>query len=117
LTECFVSTDSMVVSEYIESKELSDSMELLRVGWCGFSIRLRTLSASFDVVADAQLALEITFGREVVLFAEVVLETEVEKLFVTFFASLCDRSLARELMLVLLGELCSLVVMTCSLSF
>jgi hypothetical protein len=32
LTECFVPTDSMVVSEYTELKELSDSMELLRVG-------------------------------------------------------------------------------------
>jgi hypothetical protein len=75
------------------------------------------LSASFDVAVDAQLALEMAFGREVVFSPEAVLEIEVEKLFVTFFASLCDRSLARELMLVLLGELCSLVVMTCSLSF
>jgi hypothetical protein len=32
LTECFVPTDSVVVSEYTESKELSDSVELLRVG-------------------------------------------------------------------------------------
>lgn len=69
------------------------------------------------MVVDAQLALKITLGREVVLYPEAVLEIEVEKLFVTFFASLWDRSLARELMLVLLGELFSLVVMTCSLNF
>lgn len=59
--------------------------------------------ASLDAV-DVQLGREISFGRGMLLFPDVVQSIEAQKLFETFFAAFLERLLALELRLVLLDE-------------
>ena len=91
----------------------TDSPEFFLVAWGDFLMRLRTLPATFDVEADAQLVLGMTSERWIALFSGAVRRRQARKFFETFFAAFCERSLARELRLLLPGELFALVVVSC----
>lgn len=95
----------------------TNSPDFLFVAWGDFLARLRTFSATLEVVAEAQLVLEMTSGRWVAFFSEAVRRRQARKFSVTFLAAFCDRPLARELRLLLLGELFALVAVSCRRNF